>query len=528
MAIIRSTDPTPSYSPIPFRPSAPERPATSYLLDSFQSGPSSPPAQMLSPRTAPVQLPDAFFRYASPAPKDHSAAQGWWPGSKPISGTQANTIINSDYHQLNTSMQTYLGGNPGGEKLPAVADWTSFGKYASREAGEQIRNLEDVMKAYEGSAQGAADAARNMANLDQVTQGLLLGGNSTLRNGGNLPEISGDMVKKLGKMRNALVEGNTEIHKNIAPAYDAFLAGESKGQKGLESLSAAGYTAGSSKDPQGFVTHGFEAYKEARGLGLQAQRETDPARKQALLKQRQDLMEKGNLYIGLQEQMEILQRPTIFGDKDMQQAMGAVAGTMTLTDANGKHALRPDGKPWTDFAARMGLKACAADTPGAIAVQDKQGVTTHYLPDLTQKGTIVEYFTQNAAGAAADNLNRNTPRPVVQPPTSGTGQGVNQLAKQIDNGSVIGTIRAGQALPLRVAGDGLKQGGNGLQTGGQSLTGSGVTQVAQGLQSGGVTGYAKAYTGALQVGLGVGAQQVGQKLSFLGTVADLAGSIWGR
>ncbi|ODT78689.1 hypothetical protein ABS71_01575 [bacterium SCN 62-11] len=525
MAIIRSTDPvhTPYAPPAP-RPRVSEQPA----LDFFRSSQTSPTAPALTARVAPVQLADPFFRYASPAPRDQTQAQAWWPGKTLTSGTQANATINGDYHQLNANMQTYLGGNPGAAKLPAVADWTSFGKYASREAGEQIRNLEDVMKAYEGSAQGAADVARNMANLDQITQGLLLGGNSAARNGANLPEISGDLVTKLGKMRNALVEGNTEIHKNIAPAYDAFLSGESSGQKGLESLAAAGYTPGSAKDPQGFVTQGFESYKQARGLGLQAQRETDPNRQQALLKQRQELMEKGNLYIGLQEQMEILQRPAIFGDKDMKQAMAAVAGTMSLTDANGKHALRPDGKNWTDFAARMGLKPCAADAPGAISVKDKQGVLTHYLPDLTQKGTILEYFTQNASGTAADNLNRNAPRPLVVGPTSGTGQAVDQLARQIDQGNLTGSLRAAQSLPLRVAGDGMREGGGGLQAGGQLLTGSGLSQMADGLQQGGVRGYARASGGALQMGMGVVAGQVGQKLSFWGGVADLAGSILGR
>lgn len=524
MAIIRSTDPTPTYYPVAPRPRVSEQPA----LDFFRSAEPSPVVPLLSARSAPVQLPDPFFRYAGPNPQDHTQAQAWWPGKTLTSGTQANSTINADYHQLNTSMQTYLSGNPGGEKLPEVADWTSFGKYASREAGEQIRNLEDVMKAYEGSAKGAVDAARNMANLDQVTQALLLGGNSAARNGADLPEISGDVVNKLGKMRNALVEGNTEIHKNIAPAYDAFLSGESSGRKGLESLAAAGYTPGSVKDPQGFVTRGFESYQQARGLGLQAQGETDPTRKQTLLKQRQELTEKGNLYIGLQEQMEILQRPGIFGDKDMKQAMGAVAGTMSLTDANGKHALRPDGKNWTDFATRMGLKPCAADAPGAIAVQDKQGVTTHYLPDLTQKGTIVEYFTQNASGPAAANLNRNAPRPLVATPASGTGQGLDQLALRIDQGNVGGSLRAAQALPLRVAGDGMREGGGGLRAGGQALTGSGMSQVAGGIQQGGVRGYARATGGALQVGMGVVAGEVGQKLSFWGGVADLAGSILGR
>lgn len=34
------------------------------------------------------------------------------------------------------------------------------------------------------------------------------------------------MFDKLGKMRDALVEGDVAIYRNIAPAYNAFLRGE--------------------------------------------------------------------------------------------------------------------------------------------------------------------------------------------------------------------------------------------------------------------------------------------------------------
>ena len=48
---------------------------------------------------------------------------------------------------------------------------------------------------------------------------------------------------------------------------------------------------------------------------------------QRKLAERQKLMEKGNLLLGCQEQMGILQKSTVFGDKDVQEALGAVVIT---------------------------------------------------------------------------------------------------------------------------------------------------------------------------------------------------------
>jgi hypothetical protein len=509
--------------------------------DSVQLGstPLSRPAFVPS-RTVAPQLPDPHFKYAKTNPQDLTMSQAWWPGKTMASGTDANITINNDYDRLNKSMQSYLAGDPNGPKLPPVADWMTFGKYASREAGEQIRNLEDVMKASTGDVKAAADVARNGANEAAIVQAAMMGGDSLGRNAAaqnpvragfnplgavsdTLADTTGDMVNKLGKMRNALVEGNTEIHKNIAPAYDAYLAGEASGKGGMQALTDAGYTKGSQKDPQGFVSDAFANYKEARGLGLQAQRESDPVKKKALEDKRQAAMEKGNLMLGMQEQMEILQKKSIFGDKDMQQALGSIGGKMQLTDANGGHDLRPDGKNWTDFQTRMGLKSVPAGTKDAIAVRDHQGVTTHYVVDPSQKGTISEYFTQNAAGPNADNLNRSAPRPVRTTPTTLTGQAVDSVATNIQQGDIQGTVAAAAALPARAAGGVLADTGQTVQTGGQLLTGAGVNQIVQGANQGGFSGGFQMVQGATAVGAGTVVDLAGKGMNAVGTMAKMGG-----
>ena len=350
-------------------------------------------------------------------------AKQWTPGSSNLSGTDANNHINDTYDKLDKDMTRYLGE-------PRVANWMTFGKYASREAGEQIRNLENVEKAENLDTAAAGDAFKGMADSQPLGQAARLVGHKVAENAARQIDtaVDGDLVgavtntvkdtasgtfDTLHTMRDALVEGNTEIYKNIAPAYDAFLSGEADpGKGGMQALKDAGYSKGSEKDPQGFVTQAFERYSQARQKGLEAEQTSDPAARQQLLDERKHLMNEANLNIGLQEQMTILQRPSIYGNPQMQDALGAIGGTMSLTDANGKHDLRPDGKNWSGFADRMGLRPAEDGDPNGIAVRDHHGVTTTWVPDPSQKGTIYEYFTQNVDGPAAERLTEGSPRPL--------------------------------------------------------------------------------------------------------------------
>src|SRR5207244_3872008 len=52
-----------------------------------------------------------------------------------LTGTQANHLVNLSYSHLNEQLLNYMGGPPW------VANWFTFGKWASHEAGAGIRNL---------------------------------------------------------------------------------------------------------------------------------------------------------------------------------------------------------------------------------------------------------------------------------------------------------------------------------------------------------------------------------------------------
>lgn len=381
------------------------------------------PADTAKPNQAKVK--DPGFQYDGVPHVDHTASIDWEPGSNKMSPTQANDDITANYAKLNESMQRYLAGDPNGPELPPLADWTTFGKYASREAGEQIRNLEDVALAKSGDPAAARRIAQNMTGEEAIPQavGMGLGHAQDIAENAANPLQAGKEIAEAWKtpdtMLDALVRGNNGIYDNFAPAYDAFLRGEANGGKGLEELEKAGYGPSvkgkeGSQDRQGFIYDSLAKYKEARELGLQAQQETDPAKRKELLDKRTGLVSQANLDLGNQEQMEVIQRGDIFGKREVSENIQAIGGTMAMHDANGTHKLLPNGGDWSDFATRMGYKEVPQGTPGSQQIKDLDGNIHTYKVDPGAKGSISDYFNNNTTGPNAEKLNSGQPRPLYE------------------------------------------------------------------------------------------------------------------
>ncbi|MBF2053009.1 MAG: hypothetical protein IGS03_06035 [Candidatus Sericytochromatia bacterium] len=353
-------------------------------------------------------LPD--FAYNPLNLRDVSAARETrTPGSTGLSGVDANRIINETYNALDQQFSRFLGD-------PPTANWMSFGKYASREAGTQIQNLEAALEALEtfkqvdfstGNDERAVGALIEVMTSDRMMEQAvrmafevgedvdiraflttaLLGppGSSVVPGVVAGVDFADRMIGALGGLREAMVTVNTRIYENIARPYDVFMQAESRGEDGLAALRAAGYdgphggqtfTTEQMRDPQGFVISAFEKYKEPSIRSDQARilEREDPVgnreRIDALMAEREALIHEANLLIGMQEQLTILQAPDIFGDPMVSLLLGAMSGTMSLTDANGRHELLPGSSPstanWADFETRMGLRQVPAGTAGAI------------------------------------------------------------------------------------------------------------------------------------------------------------------
>ena len=367
----------------------------------------------------------ASLPYKSPSLPSLEEAISWEPGSKGLSGSQANATINQTYHHLSGGLNRYLGE-------PSLPNWMTFGQYASREAGTQIDSLEDAFTALHTvrslddplTIYRAVDEAldhlspelakqvvkltRSQLDMPSLKNVLAMGLDPIASVSGEVVDLVGDMMGAVERLHAALVRGNVGIYSNMAPAYDIFLTAESAGEDGLEALRREGYAPGSAADPQGFINEAFKRYQAARDLGEKAKK-APFTEKEALLSERQALIHEANLTIGIQEQMVILQAPEIYGDPEVAAVVNA-QGELSLTDPTGTHRLAAN---WADFATRMGFEEVPEGTSGALAIRDHHGKTTHYrLPEPPPAGSIAAYFTAGLEPATAAALLAGRPRPL--------------------------------------------------------------------------------------------------------------------
>jgi len=347
-----------------------------------------------------------------------------------------NNVINQTYHQIDTAMTGYLGD-------PLVANWFTFGQHASREAGTQIRSLQEGLQvlrdigptlagltfganpivAYQSAVSAIqifrrildlmnqdglirqsmqlalAKAGISQADLQNlVTEGataLVEAPTATINPFAlwHMVRFIGDVTSMVGKLIVAIPAvitavtkvyenmklGNKEIYENVAPAAHNFLQAAQSAPGGVPGTMAF---AG---DTNGFVSAAFVEYGEIRRLGDEARAAPGTPEAATKLQQRHDKAMHANLLIGFQEQLIILQ--PIFNT--MMQELNAMSGTMVLHDPNGVHPLANN---WGDFYTRMGIDPTRAPadprtiTPGSLPP---------LLPAAQRQGTISAYFNDN-------------------------------------------------------------------------------------------------------------------------------------
>ena len=349
--------------------------------------------------------------------------------------TARNHAINQSYHVIDAAMTGYLGD-------PLVANWFTFGQHASREAGTQIRNLQnglqvlrDLLPALQalsggpllalfGQAGIVVTQLRRMMDLASqdllfqqslqlafaqagITQaeinalileaeialavapvaGLMLPGallvfipfmGRLMNLAGRLIAAIPAIITSVERVFQNMVRGNREIYENVAPAAHAFLAAA---QGAPDGVPAGVAFVG---DASGFLAAAFAEYGECRKLGDEARAAPGTPEAAQKLAERQRKAHHANLVIGFQEQLVILQ--PIFDT--MQTELRAMSGTMVLHDPNGAHPLANN---WGDFYTRMGIDpATAPADPRTI----RAGSLPPLLPatDPRRRGTIAEYF----------------------------------------------------------------------------------------------------------------------------------------
>jgi hypothetical protein len=382
--------------------------------------PTIPPTRPITPRPTPTRaatptparpqpgrpLTPAAPPYRGVALPELGSAVGWKPGEDGLTGAEANETITGTYHALDQAMSRYLG-------TPTVPNWMTFGKYASRQAGEQIVRLEEMLKiAKRLQPDAMVDTLQDFAKHPEMLgeQGLAL-----LK----LSDGPLDMLRNAQLIRDALVIGNTGVYVDIAPAYDLFLRTEAAGGDGVAALKAGGWGK-APRDPQGLILPAFALYQRAA------------REKKALTPEaREALVHRANMLIVSHEQMVVVQGPRVFGDPRVARLMGSLTSQMTVTDVRGSEALLPNGGNWADFATRMGYADAPAGTPGAIRVTDAAGRVHHYVPNpdpARRVGTIGSYFEGALGEADAKAMIGAAPAPL--PPAYGDGSDLGRAGRR--------------------------------------------------------------------------------------------------
>lgn len=394
-------------------------------------------------------------------------AQNWKPGDAGVNGVEANSHFNETYHQLDQKMFEVLG----------QPSWLTFGKFASREAGTQIRNLETALSALhtftttDGSGSNDLAATGGLLKMfaddpkGLATQGILL----SMQKAGikvekgaspeNIvkaltasgPAVIADVLAAVDKLHKNLVQGNTEIFRNAAPPFDTFMKNPpatrmAEVEKLLKSHPMYG------KDPQALrmATDAFKKYDEIARMNVELKMpSTSPERKAELQTKMKQLAEEANLSFVTVEQMFA---QGIYNT--MIEETGVMTGNMQMHDTTGAHDLLAGKGPgqgnWAQFADRMGFDKVAPNTPGAMELDVLQTDGTKkkewYKPNH-QPGTISQYFRDGLDPGTAKKMTGgmiSNPRPYYNAEQQGTE--MRQLIEKFDTSTAKGKADMNKAL----------------------------------------------------------------------------------
>lgn len=490
------------------------------------------PAAKASGQAGPnLQALQSNFPYQPQGFKDHYGANFWQAGQAPggpESGAQANRQINQDYSVLSKTADEYMRG---GTNAPTLNNFFEFAEQASTSVGEQIDNIENLQQAAQGSATGAVKAGRGMLGAQPLEQARRVHG-ATMQDQANqvvgqnpgdnlLTQGSkvaggtvGQMWGELDTTRDALVNGNTAIHRQLGSAADTFFTGESQGGKGLESLKKQGIFPGSEKDPDGLITRAFGSMQKVRDLSQKWEQAGTQEEKDKIQAQRLAAAKDSTFSFMMHEQGHILQNGAIFEDQTMRRNLKAITPTMSFSDTNGKQGQLGEGQDYSNFKQRLGLQEVGKDTPGAYPLT-RDGQTRHYQPDPSQKGSIVDYFSSNMGADKARPMIDAGPRDLQAPPATQSGRGLMQLAEGVDQRDfstmTAGTIRGAGGL----AADGTQWVGKQADEGGTSLALDGIRQARRG-------GFVNSTVGGAKVAGGVALRETGRLAQATGELGGKA------
>lgn len=308
-----------------------------------------------------------------------------------------NNKISQSYHELSVAMGRLLGE-------PPVADWCTYAKFASHQAGVHIRETSstaaELLSALFDTSEprklqrlaeqisllpAQLSMARSLLNLC-LQRSRVVDGIDAVRHSQRPRLITalGDFRAAAARLNRTFFVGNLRVYENIAPVYATYLRAARLGKHGIPDQVPA---CDSEADPAGYMQRGFACYREAQ-----------LAYHHGDVKRRDELVYQGSLWLGLHEQGCVLQ-PLFDGVRD---ELRALSDNISITDPRGQTRMLPRGGDWGDLLDRM-----------AIDRQRTSPEPWTELPPLRSDaeldGTIAGYFRD---GLHSEVLIRTRPEPI--------------------------------------------------------------------------------------------------------------------
>ncbi|MGH7298284.1 MAG: hypothetical protein ACRELB_25315 [Polyangiaceae bacterium] len=191
-----------------------------------------------------------------------------------------NLLITQRYHDLSVALRGAIGG-------PDV-NWSTFATWASKTAGQSIRNEEvpPLVREVVGDAEG--EVMPHFDGIETVIGAILP------TTGFHVSFLLAPIRETLGTVSTSIAEGNLEVFEELAPLFVRFVEavqGAPQGSAQFDAFLRTLRPGPAAEDGQELLSRAFTAYR-------QAILETDPVAKARL-------MLLGNCLIGLHEQTRL-------------------------------------------------------------------------------------------------------------------------------------------------------------------------------------------------------------------------------
>ena len=168
-----------------------------------------------------------------------------------------NLLITQRYHDLSRALREAIDGDASGDDRPSNANWSTFATWASKTAGETIRNEEVPREALTVIAE-AEEVRMGLERVVRILRRLHL---TKL----DVPDVLRPIEKTIHDLSAQIAKGNLKVFAELAPLFASFVDVARSGDRAALDRFVAGLIPGDvAKGGQDLLKRAFTGYFEAR------------------------------------------------------------------------------------------------------------------------------------------------------------------------------------------------------------------------------------------------------------------------